>query len=71
MSRLLNFYRVFIIAIALLPVCIASSVNAADSDNFSLTVGKGKPDAAPNPAAVNEAVTFRFTVSLYDSQGNA
>jgi hypothetical protein len=68
MSRLFNFYQVFIIAIAVLLVCIASHVNAADSDNFSLTVGKGKPDATPNPAAVNEEVTFRFTVSLFDSQ---
>jgi hypothetical protein len=69
MSRLYNFYRAFIIAIAILPVCLASHVNAADSDNFSLTVGKGEPEVAPNPAAVNEAVTFRFTVSLFDSQG--
>ncbi|MDR2407830.1 MAG: hypothetical protein LBE13_06940 [Bacteroidales bacterium] len=69
MSRLFNFYQVFIIAIAVLLVCIASHVNATDSDNFSLTVDKGKPDASPNPAAVNEAVTFRFVVSLYDSQG--
>ncbi|MDR0610643.1 MAG: hypothetical protein LBG58_11070 [Planctomycetaceae bacterium] len=69
MSQLLNFYRVFIIAITILSVCIASHVNAADSDNFSLTVDEGKPAANPDPAAVNEAVTFRFTVSLFDSQG--
>ncbi|MDR0605093.1 MAG: hypothetical protein LBG80_12395, partial [Bacteroidales bacterium] len=50
-------------------LCLANHVNATDSDNFSLTVGKGKPDATPNPAAVNETVTFRFTVSLFDSQG--
>jgi hypothetical protein len=68
MFQLLNFYRVFIITIAILWVCIVGHVSAEDSDNFSLTVGKGKPDATPNPAAVNESVTFRFTVSLFDSQ---
>ncbi|MDR3267241.1 MAG: hypothetical protein LBT24_06710 [Tannerella sp.] len=68
MSRLFNFYRIFIITITLFLVCIASHVNAADSDNFSLTIGKGKPAAAPSPAAVNETVTFNFAVSLFNSQ---
>jgi hypothetical protein len=44
-------------------------LNAADKDNFSLTVSAGKPAVTPNIASVNEYVTFIFVVSLYDSQG--
>jgi hypothetical protein len=65
MSRLFNFYRVFIITITLFLVCIASRVNAADSDNFTLTLSAGTPTVAPNPAAVHETATFRFTVTLH------
>ncbi|MDR1479076.1 MAG: hypothetical protein LBJ00_09050 [Planctomycetaceae bacterium] len=65
MSQLVNLYRVFVIAIAMFSVCFSSYVNAAYRDNFNLIVGKGKPEAYPNPAAVNEKVNFNFTVSLF------
>ncbi len=62
--------KIFVACLCLGLFCLSATgaTNAADSDKFTLSISDGKIPANPNPAAVDEKVTFSFSVTLYHKE---